>query len=323
MAGAAHSSAATARSRTLGRENHLQEFVRVFEEVSELIALRSQYFAGQLRGDLDPGHRRIFCHVSDFIHFDAGISCGRGLELFGQRGRLCVSAGRRADEARELRLSQSRREVDAGDSGGGEQLRETSFAGRRPQRHAIEQDLIARSAEKHAAPPAILQRLAQFLPCGFKLLRRFHVAELVQPRKFQQNVEAADKGSRPALRVRTHARRTGIPAFPSIFLRLLQGEFDAEKIRRATGLRSWRMRARTTRLTIYRESVGVSSFSSTLVFPPCGDKPRCTSCIHLNNRFVADLGTFLTVSVFHRLVQLRVRNHLHSEDGGARIVSAA
>src|SRR5882672_908708 len=59
-----------------------------------------------------------------------------------------------------------------------------------------------------ADPAAVIQRPAQFFPRRLKLLRRFRVPKLVQPREFQQNVEAADKRPRPASCLRrTHNSR--------------------------------------------------------------------------------------------------------------------
>jgi hypothetical protein len=96
----------------------LQHLVGVFEEVSKFVARRAQDLLRKLRRHLDPRHRRIFRHVADFIHLDAGISRQRDLQLFGQRRRLGVSAGERAHKSRELRLRERRRKMNARDSRG-------------------------------------------------------------------------------------------------------------------------------------------------------------------------------------------------------------
>jgi len=85
-------------------------------------------------------------------------------------------------------------------------MRKAFFTRRRSHRHAVEQNLVSRSAQQHAAPAAILQRLAQLPPRRFKLRRGLRMAKLIQPREFQQNVQAADKCPRPALYFRIHAR---------------------------------------------------------------------------------------------------------------------
>ncbi|PYT89047.1 MAG: hypothetical protein DMG36_23105 [Acidobacteria bacterium] len=89
-------------------------------------------------------------------------------------------------------------------------MRETPFSRRRSHRHAVEQNLISRSAQQHAASAAILKRLAQLPPRRFKLRRGLRMAKLIEPRKLQQNVQAADECPRPAWYFRTHAGRPGI-----------------------------------------------------------------------------------------------------------------
>jgi len=198
------SSATTPGSRAFCRQDHLKHFVGVFKEFPELIALRPQRPSRQLRCHFDSRHRRIFRHIANLIHLDASVAAQRSLQLLGQRRRLRVSARERAHKPRKLRLRQSRRKMNARDSRSGQQLREASFSRRRAHRHAVQQNLVSRSAQQHAAPAAVLQRLPQLSPRRVKLRRGLRVAKLVQPRKFQQNVQAANKRPRPGLCLRTH-----------------------------------------------------------------------------------------------------------------------
>jgi hypothetical protein len=103
-------SAATtaAGARTFRREDHLQQLVGILKEIFEFVALRTQHFLRQLRRDLDARHGRIFRHVANLIHLDAGFSRQRGLQLFRQRRRLRISARERAYKPRKLRLRQCR-----------------------------------------------------------------------------------------------------------------------------------------------------------------------------------------------------------------------
>jgi hypothetical protein len=64
---------------------------------------------------------------------------------------------------------------------------------------------MPRSAQQHAAPAAVLQRLPQLFPRRIKLRRGLGVAKLIQPRKLQQNVQAANKRPRSGLCFRTHS----------------------------------------------------------------------------------------------------------------------
>src|SRR2546425_1017373 len=219
VARSTHPAATTAAASTLRSENHLQHLVRVFEEVSEFVALRPEHFCRQLRGNLDACHRRIFRHVADLINLDAGLPRQRGFQLFGERRSFRVSARERAHKSRKLRLRECRSKVNASDPRRSQKLREASFSRRRTQRHTIQQDLRSRSAQQHTAAAAVIQRPAQFFPRGFELLRRLHVAELVQPRELQKNVQAADKRPRPASRFRTHSSRRRILPLPTLPLR--------------------------------------------------------------------------------------------------------
>jgi hypothetical protein len=65
---------AASSARAFRREDHLQQLVRIFEEIFEFVAVRAQHFLRQLRGHLDSRHGRIFGHVPNLIHLDAGFS---------------------------------------------------------------------------------------------------------------------------------------------------------------------------------------------------------------------------------------------------------
>jgi hypothetical protein len=77
-------SATATPARAFRREDHLQKLVRIFEEIFEFVAVRAQHFLRQLRRHLDSRHRRIFRHVPNLVHLDAGFSRQRGLQLFGE-----------------------------------------------------------------------------------------------------------------------------------------------------------------------------------------------------------------------------------------------
>jgi hypothetical protein len=81
--------------------------------------------------------------------------------------------------------------VNAGDAGRSQQLRKAAFARCGAQRHAIQQNLRAGRAKQHTASAAFIQRTAQLFPCGFKLRSGTHVAELVEARELEQNIQAA------------------------------------------------------------------------------------------------------------------------------------
>jgi len=48
------SAATAATARAFRREDHLQQLVRIFEEILEFVAVRAQHFLRQLRRHLNP-----------------------------------------------------------------------------------------------------------------------------------------------------------------------------------------------------------------------------------------------------------------------------
>jgi len=126
----------------------LEELVRVFEEIPELVALGAEGLRSKLRGHLDPGHGRIFRDIANLVDLDTRFTGEGGFQLFCERGGLCIAAWKRADESCELGLRQSRSEVDAGNPRAHQHLRKTFFTGGCPERHAVQQDLIARGPKQ-------------------------------------------------------------------------------------------------------------------------------------------------------------------------------
>jgi hypothetical protein len=90
--------------------------LRVFKEITVLIALPAQHFRGQLRGHFDPRHRSVLGDEANLIDLDGGVSSQRRFQLFGQRRRLGVPAGKCAHESRKTSLVCGGRKVNAGDS---------------------------------------------------------------------------------------------------------------------------------------------------------------------------------------------------------------
>jgi hypothetical protein len=163
----------------------LEQPIRIVKKIFEFVAMHAERFHRELLGHFDSGHGRILRNIADLVDLDARFSGECSLELFCQGGRFGVAAGKSADEARELRLSQIGREVDAGDARGNQQLSEAAFARRSTQGHTVEKNLIPRCAKKDAAPTAFLKRAPQLFPRGIKLGRSASVAKLIEPREFK------------------------------------------------------------------------------------------------------------------------------------------
>jgi hypothetical protein len=75
--------------------------------------------------------------------------------------------------------------VDASNSRAYQHLRETFFTGGRAQRHAIQQNLVSRSAKQKPAPAALIERTSELFPRSLKLRRRSHVAKFIKARELQ------------------------------------------------------------------------------------------------------------------------------------------
>jgi hypothetical protein len=92
--------------------------------------VRAQRFRRELRGNLDSSHGGVFRDIANLVDLDAGFAGQRVLQLLSERRRLGVSAGECAHKTRQLRLRQGRCEMNAGDAGSNQQLREAAFARR-------------------------------------------------------------------------------------------------------------------------------------------------------------------------------------------------
>jgi len=81
---------------------------------------------------------RIRSHEADFVDTDALGTGEGGLQLESQFRRLGFAGGKGAHKAPKLFFSHGRKELDAGESRGGEQLRKLFFSGRPFQRYPVQ-----------------------------------------------------------------------------------------------------------------------------------------------------------------------------------------
>jgi hypothetical protein len=116
----------------------LQHFVGIFKKILELVTLGSEHFGGELRGHFDSGNGGVFRDIANFVDFDAGLTGERGFDLLGKSGGLGCATGKRSHKTCELRLGKGWGEMDAGDSGGSQQLREAAFSRCRTKGHAVQ-----------------------------------------------------------------------------------------------------------------------------------------------------------------------------------------
>jgi hypothetical protein len=85
--------------------------------------------------------------------------------------------------------------MQAGNFRAGEQLREAALGRGSFEGHAIEQELRAAGAQQQAALAALGKRGVQLLADDVELRHTARVFHSIQAGKFEQHIEAADKGT--------------------------------------------------------------------------------------------------------------------------------
>src|SRR5229473_1026053 len=205
-ASSARTSAGTAALR---RQNQLQHFIGIFKNIAELVALPTQHLGGELRGNLESGNRTVLGHETNFVYFDTRIPGQSGLQLFRERTGFRVARGKCPHESCELPLEKVWSEMDAGDSGVGQQLRKGFFRRARGAHwHAVHQDLVSGGSQQQPSIRALVQRRPQFFPGAFKLRSSAQMPELVEPGELQQDIQAAYKRTRRLSSIAAHLPRS-------------------------------------------------------------------------------------------------------------------
>jgi hypothetical protein len=176
----------------------LQQFLRVTEPVLHRIGVSAQGLRGEQTRRQGVALGGVFRHETNFVDSNvcAGQSC---FQLLGQDRRLRILRGESAHQAFEIFLRDARSELNAGEAGGRKQLSKAALGGSRFDGHAVEQELRTGGAQQQAGFIGYGNRRVQFIPGGIELLGRTGMVKAVEPRIFEQNVEAADEGARGGL----------------------------------------------------------------------------------------------------------------------------
>jgi hypothetical protein len=176
----------------------LQQFLRIIQPVLELSFAAAQGLRSQRGDNLVPRVGGVFAHKSHFVDLDPRIALQRAAQLVDQRlgAAGCAAGGKGAHKLRQTGLRAGGREMDAGDSGIGEEARKAAFRRRGFQRHSVDVELSARGPQQQAGFPRDLQRGAEFLPGGFELRGRPRMTEFIQAGKLQQNVQTVYEPAR-------------------------------------------------------------------------------------------------------------------------------
>ena len=186
-------------ARSFGCGDQLQQFLRVAEPVLHRIGVGAQ----GLRGEQTRGQRialgGVFRDETNFVDSNVWNAGQRRFQLLGQDRGLGIVRGESAHQPFEVFLRDARRELNAGEACGRKQLGKAALGGGSINGHAIEQKLRAGGAQQQAGFIGDGNRLVQFVPCGIELLGCARMIKAVEPRIFEQNVEAAYEGARGCL----------------------------------------------------------------------------------------------------------------------------
>ena len=152
-------------ARSLGGGDQLEKFLRVIEPVLEFGA---KSLSGELCRHGKFARGGIGGNKLDFIDADGGtlVVAQAFLDLFGEVLRLGAAHGKGAHQAGKVLERDLGREQDAGEPGGGQQLRETALGLSGFERDAIEKKFVVRDAEQKTRVAAFGQRLLKFVPGG-------------------------------------------------------------------------------------------------------------------------------------------------------------
>ena len=180
------------RARSLGGSDQLQKFLRVVEPLLEFGA---EGLGGELRRHGILAGCGIGGDELDFVDADGGILviAESFLDLLGEVLRFGAAHGKSAHQAGKVVERDLVRKQDAGESGGGQQLRETALGLSGFERDAIEKKFVVGDAEQKTSVTAFGQRLLEFVPGGLELAFRALMVHSVQPGVLDQNIQAVEE----------------------------------------------------------------------------------------------------------------------------------
>ena len=180
--------------RAFGRGDQLQQFLRI---IQPLLEFRPERLGRDLSGDADIPGQRIGRHKLHFINLDRAAQLAAGTErFFDLLGNvLCFRSGNceSAYQAGEVLDRYVFGEVQAGQSGSVEQLRETALGIPGFEWNAIEQQLVVGNAQQEARVAGSGQTLLQFIPRDFELGLGALVIVAIHPRILDEDVQTMNK----------------------------------------------------------------------------------------------------------------------------------
>ena len=172
----------------MGCGNQFKQFVRVVQQIGELVLILAERCYRQLRGHARVFQPRIGGHKADFIDADSLRPGQRGFQLQRQLRWFGLPGGKSVNKSANLFFCDRSEKLYAGQARRAEQLRELLFGWRPFQRHTIQQELRIRRSEQQSPVRPHGNSGAQFLPGDLQLFDRPGMLVAVQASKLQQNV---------------------------------------------------------------------------------------------------------------------------------------
>lgn len=168
----------------------MEKFLRVIQPIFELAFGPAEGLGSQGGDNLVSRVGGVLTDKSHLIDLDSWVAFERGAQLIHERlGTACGTAGgKRAHKPGQAGLRAGGGEMDAGDSGVGEETRKTAFRRRGLQWHAIDMELGARGPEQQPGFTGNFQSGAKFFPGGLELGGGPRMTEFIQAGKLQQDV---------------------------------------------------------------------------------------------------------------------------------------
>src|ERR1700689_5631086 len=120
------------------------------------------------------GKSRVFRDEANLVDADAGVAATGEIdcEAVGEWYSLRARFHEALHQIGEFCALDARKETDAGDSGGVEEISEITFGGAGFQGAALEQKLRTGGSQQKATLPRCSYRCLQFRPCGIELAGR-------------------------------------------------------------------------------------------------------------------------------------------------------
>ena len=125
----------------------------------------------------------LFCFACAQCFFD----------LLGNIGSLRSRDRKRAHQAHEIFFGHIFGEVQAGQSGGGQQCRKAFFGLAGFQRNSIEQQFVVGNTKQETSIATAGQRRLQFIPRGLELRLGTFVFVAIHPRVLDEDVQAVNE----------------------------------------------------------------------------------------------------------------------------------